>query len=79
VLYFDIKANSKTIGSVVIRRLEPIPPNGISEYRATVNYKGGVSTFVLKHRWDDGALVLIEKVLRKVTTPPRRILDTPDL
>lgn len=62
-LHFEIKVNHKWIGEVEIRRLGSVDLDGIGTYEVSVVYKGKLHKAVVKHRYDDGAIILIRKAL----------------
>ncbi|BCO56067.1 hypothetical protein MINTM005_13110 [Mycobacterium intracellulare] len=75
-LWFPIMVNSKQIGEITItRRDDPISPHGSYTYDwAAAMFRGTGSTTKcaphifsgeVKHRYDDGPLVLISKVMAK--------------
>ena len=66
-LHFEIKVNGLPIGHVHIRRLEVLLAGKLLEYEYEVEYPTlKVTRGNVRHRYSDGALVLITKVFKDI-------------
>lgn len=74
-LHFEIKVNRDWIGEVEIRRLGSVGLDGIGTYTVSVVYKGRMHHAEIKHRYDDGAIILIRKALAAVEAATIRKAD----